>query len=161
MRTIEFGEDGTRTEALRDLVCVCPSIFGRLVSVATLREINPSGLVGLGSPCSLQENVAGLHQDLFSSWLNMSLKQQKADMAIYLARIGTRPIALSSLLARIQTLIPAEALDTERHLFLEDMALVYTMLCPEWEKEPAAQSVGLEGMELPVKLPAAGDARAA
>jgi hypothetical protein len=163
MRLTYLEEEDTRREALEDLVCASPSIFGRLVAIATLREISPPGLAASYTPSEIKEIVNGLHRDIFTSWLNLSLKQQKADITIYLARIGVRPIALSALLARIQTLIPPDADEPQRQLFLEDMAIAYALFSPDWEREPAAQGGAADRAELPVPLTGAGgsDARAA
>jgi hypothetical protein len=151
MRPTCFEVEETRSDELRDLVCGNPSLFGRLVAVSTLRDISPEGLTARYAPSEIQQTLRELHLDIFVSWLNLSLKQQKADLAIYLARIGARPIALSGLLARIQTLVPPDADQSQRNLFLEDMAVAYALFCPEWDREPA------------VAAPSAGegDARAA
>jgi len=137
MRPTLFEAEETRGEELRELVCGNPSIFGRLVAVSTLREISPGGLAARFAPSDIQQALGVLHRDIFVAWLNLSLKQQKADLAIYLARIGERPSALAGLLARIQSLIPLDSGDAERRLFMEDMAVAYALFCPEWSREPA------------------------
>jgi len=163
MRPTDFETGISRSEELEDLVCASPSIFGRLVAIATLREINPSALTIRLAAFEIQQVLNELHRSVFISWLNLSLKQQKADLSIYLARIGAQPIALSGLLARIHSLIPPEADTPQRELFLEDMAIAYALFCPEWEKEPATVSAAEERAEAPVpRTPAAGgDAKAA
>ena len=159
MKPTDFETGDTRAEELHDLVCASPSIFGRLVAIATLREINPSGLAVHFAPSEVYQMLNELHRGVFISWLNLSLKQQKADLNIYLARIGAQPIALSGLLARIHTLIPPDADAPQRELFLEDMAIAYALFCPEWEREPAIQGPAAQGVDVPVpQQPATGAA---
>ena len=129
----------TRSEELREMLCTSPSLFGRLVAIATLRDFNPRGLEVRRSPGEFQRTVNALHRNTFISWLNLSLKQQKADLTIYLSRIGTNPRALASLLSRVESLIPPDATESERDLFVGDISIAYAMFRPEWEKEPASQ----------------------
>lgn len=98
-----------------------PSVFGRLVYLASLRD-NLSGRYWHGAlTTSLGEEDADrtlclIHHQLFSKWLSFNLAEQKSDLDEY--QTGAEIPRYS---AQFRALVPRTARDVERQLFLTDL----------------------------------------
>ena len=104
-----------------------PSVFGRMVGIVLLFDAQTgryshrlSERFGIEE---IDQVLRRLHSEIFISWLSLPLRQQHADVAVYLATLGGRgqPLDLQALGRQC---IPAAAIAAERDLFLQDLALI-------------------------------------
>jgi hypothetical protein len=106
-----------------------PSVFGRLDYLARLRDPNTGAYQhhGLAQVFGAEEADRALrdsHLVSFQQWLEMNLKHQKADLALFFSGLLVERNTLIETwlrLAHYQNLIPAAAGEPERILFMEDI----------------------------------------
>jgi hypothetical protein len=91
----------------KDALAEIPSIFGRLVYLHSLET--PDHTIGLS------------HQQVFSQWLRLGLSEQIGDLRDYFE-------GCSSPFPDYRELVPANARDVERQLYLTDMETVLELL---------------------------------
>lgn len=118
-------------EAILDELSRYPSVLGRLVAIAALRDdvtgtYHHKTAVHFGVE-ETDRTLRRLHQDVLVAWLSLSLRQQQADVVIYLAALGIkaewfdfRKMGMSCL--------PHTATLPERDLFLLDLDLIQGLL---------------------------------
>src|ERR1035441_1604926 len=100
----------TSAPELNDLIVNQTSVFGQLVAMCTFRDFRPLGMAKqTGSP-AIESAARRLHQEILDGWLNLSVPEQKRDVAAYLVRIGADPAALAGLVSRAQELTPEGAM---------------------------------------------------
>ncbi|HEX5432426.1 MAG TPA: hypothetical protein VFW83_10700 [Bryobacteraceae bacterium] len=113
-----------------------PSIFGRLVYLASLRDPN-SGIYehyGLGSIFGREESRKALqesHARVFQEWLNLSLPGKRSDLLLYLRGVddGKRSVLRRWERAAIhRTYVPDSARKSETALFLEEFEVLLQIL---------------------------------
>ena len=129
-------EDATTcVEELRDVVLVSRSIIGRLIAVAALRDrATDQYRHALADRLGVEEVNSGLrqlHTEIFLRWLNLSLRQQTADLILYLRSIRSGHDVLVQLLDSAEAWIPADRAEMEHELFLGDLAMVLPMVREE------------------------------
>jgi len=108
-----------------------PSLLARLVAIATLRD-EGSGtyrhpLAAQFGNDEMDRILRRLHQDVFIAWLSLPLRQQQADVSIYL---GARGIKAEWFDFRKmgKSCLPQTATLPERDLFLLDLDLIQGLL---------------------------------
>ena len=70
--------------------------------------------------------LARLHQEIFIAWLSLPLRQQQADVAIYMAGLGIKPEWFDfGKMGR--SCLPKSATLPERDLFLLDLELIQAL----------------------------------
>src|SRR6266545_7405536 len=115
-------------QEVRETVFTSTSIFGRLVAVSTLRDRNNiyehELLSSKYGTAEIDRKLHSLHREAFNDWLCLSLRQQTADLKIYLAHFGEERPFERAVLVSASDLIPAEHIRPERELFLQDLNLV-------------------------------------
>jgi|SRR5581483_2030682 len=115
-------------EVWRKTLSQIPTLFGRLAYLASLRE-SPGGryrhevLTALLGPEDSDRALSRSHHQLFSEWLSYSLAEQKSDLDEYLnTEGGTRNYR------QYQNLIPSNAREVERQLYLTDLETLMELL---------------------------------
>jgi hypothetical protein len=123
---------------LNDLIANQASVLGQLVAMSTFRDFRPLSTTANQAGRSGMESAARrLHQGILDGWLNLSMLEQKRDVAAYLSEIGSDPAALAGLVARAPELTPEGSMPAQRDLFIHELAIIYLMLAHEWNSEPA------------------------
>lgn len=105
-----------------------PTVFGRLVYMASLRDAasgryTHESLVSLQGAEDADRTLCHSHHQVFSEWLGFSLAEQKSDLDDYLRAAGSTRYAL-----RYRELIPPTARDVERQLYLTDLETLVELL---------------------------------
>ncbi len=128
------------TDLWRHTLARVPTLFGRLVYLASLRNLN-SGLYEHGGLAQMfgdeqaSETLRRSHLQVFQDWLCLNLEQQKADLQEYLGELPGPPAAVLRewlQLAPYRNLVPAAAQDVERQLYLSDLETLLTVLRHEY-----------------------------
>ena len=113
-----------------------PTVYGRLVHLASLRDQN-SGIYrhhGLSAAFGRDQSNRALresHERTFSGWLSLSLEEQHTDLTAYLGTLEEPPrIVLDHWLASrvYRTQPPASARAVERELFSRDLEVLLIVL---------------------------------
>jgi hypothetical protein len=131
-----LGDFGTKSqlwgspgaEAWRNTLLQIPTLFGRLVYLASLRDpatghyYHPGLAQSLGAE-DADRSLCNSHHQVFQQWLGFSLEEQKSDLDEYL-RFGSAPrYALP-----YRKLVPATAREVERQLYLTDLETLLELL---------------------------------
>lgn len=120
-----------------------PSIFGRMVYLASLRNSNSGdyehhGVAQFFGAENASTALGESHQEVFAEWLCMDLPQQKRDLDVYLSGLeGVRRTVLSTWL-RLEPYrgcVPASAREVERELYLADLETLLALLRNEYGVE--------------------------
>lgn len=116
---------------LYDLLIQNPSIFGRLVLVASLRspakKTNPQGLPDRFRNPSLDQAISRWHQAFFMEWLALSLSQQQHDVDIYWTSLGRTADQLKRVREEGEAAIPPLVEWAERQYFLQNLTFIHTV----------------------------------
>lgn len=120
-----------------------PTVYGRLVYLASLRSADSGryehhGLSLLFGAAEANQALCECHEQTFAQWLDFTLEEQKADLSLYIADLGTEKRALIEnwlLLAPYRNLMPALAGSPERDLFLNDLAILLDLLKNQYGAE--------------------------
>lgn len=113
-----------------------PTNFGRLVYLASLRNPNSGtyehhGLAQIYGPEESDQTIRQSHMRIFSEWLCFGLEQQKEEVAEYMTCLEERlPLVIENWtrFSPYQSLVPADAREAERQLYLKDMGRVMEAL---------------------------------
>ncbi|MEX2263127.1 MAG: hypothetical protein WD696_14320 [Bryobacteraceae bacterium] len=116
-----------------------PTRFGRLVYLSGLRELNTGAYEhhGLAQSFGTEEadrTLRASHEQTFAEWLNLGLEKQKMDLDEYLDELKEdtgRIVANWARLAPYRDLIPANARDVERKLYVTDLEVLVNLLMNE------------------------------
>lgn len=149
----QMTDNQERNKAIQDLwtrtLAQVPTTFGRVAYLASLRDPNTGRYehFGLAQIYSLEEADQALrwsHARAFSDWLNYSLAEQKDDLEAYLLSLeGDRQTVLRTwaTLSPYRNLLPADASEAERQLFMSDLELILDLLrtgpSPSWQSSGA------------------------
>jgi hypothetical protein len=130
----------------RNTLSQIPTVFGRLVYLASLRNSNNGNYEHYGLALVFGEDEANRalkdsHSTVFAEWLTFNLEQQKADLDLYLAGLfeDKRVVVETWVrLAPYQNLIPAAIRGVERRLYINDLSAlielfknVYAVAAPD------------------------------
>jgi len=99
-----------------------PSVFERLIKVASLANIEPEGD---------QEAVHAEHLAVFGSWLVLSLRDKHADLEVSAADQGRSAAGMMRHWiqpSHYQDLIPRSALAIERELFIMELEVLFLVV---------------------------------
>jgi hypothetical protein len=113
-----------------------PTVSGRLIYLATLRDVN-SGTYrhhGLITAFGREESLKALresHQTAFESWLNLSLAEKNEDLRDYLRALDdSQEEVIEHWLqsGNYRTYVPASAMKAEADLFCQDLETLLQLL---------------------------------
>lgn len=112
----------------RNTISQIPSVFGRLVYLASLRNPNNGSYEHHGLALVFGEDEANKalknsHSAIFAEWLSFNLEQQKADLDLYISALfeDKRVVVETWIrLAPYRNLLPASVPSVERRLYLAD-----------------------------------------
>ncbi|HEV3199104.1 MAG TPA: hypothetical protein VGZ73_14425 [Bryobacteraceae bacterium] len=117
------------TELWRRTLSQIPTVFGRLVYLASLRDAATNryahaSLTPLLGAEDADRTLCHSHHQVFSQWIGFSLAEQKADLDEYIRETGGR----KHLLQQYGNLVPAKARDVERQLYITDLETLVELL---------------------------------
>ncbi len=127
----------TADQVWRNTVLQIPTVFGRLVFLASLYDPS-SGKYRSGTLDSLLEPQAAdrairhSHYQVFSQWLSFNLAEQKEDISEFLNGSGARGRAAAQAALLYRQLIPASAREVERQLYCADLETLLEVLKAEY-----------------------------
>ncbi len=132
-------ERGAVADVYRNSLARIPTLFGRLVYLTRLRCIDTGRYEHAGLAQIFGENEADKalrkqHTMTFQSWLNLSSREQMADLQSYLQSLGTnRRTTLDTWqkLGPYRNLVPASAAVEEKSLFVADVESLLRSLTAE------------------------------
>jgi hypothetical protein len=128
-RTVGVAFDRSAAADLwRNTVSQIPTVFGRLVYLASLRNPNSGGYEhhGLAQVFGEEEANKALrnsHAAVFAEWLSFNLEQQKADLDLYISDLREKKEVVIDTwirLAPYRNLPPASVRGVERRLYITD-----------------------------------------
>ena len=118
-------------DAITDELCRHPSVLARLVAVAGMwdeqsRTYRHRLAAHFGTE-EIDRTLRRLHQEVFVAWLSLPLRQQQADVNIYLSALGIKA-EWFDFRKMGRSCIPQTATLPERDLFLLDLDLIQGLL---------------------------------
>ena len=123
-------------EGLSDALFRSPAIFGRLVAISELRDktngVYNHPLASVFGVPLVDWTLHCLHREIFVRWLNYNLEQQEKDLLVWLRWLGGNEEETTRLLQAIERrryeLLPAQHLEPEAALFLDDISIVLVLV---------------------------------
>lgn len=120
----------------RNTVSQIPTVFGRLVYLASLRNPNSGSYEHHGLALVFGEEEANKalknsHTAVFAEWLSFNIEQQKADLDLYISGLfeDKRQVIETWLrLAPYRNLLPTSVRGVERRLYLADFTALLELL---------------------------------
>lgn len=127
---------GAAADLWRHTLSHIPCVFGRLVYLASLRNLNTGRYEHHGLSLVFGEEEANRtlresHEKYYNEWLEFRLEHQKADLDLYLSSLSTdrRTILETWLrLAPYRNFIPTSVRGFQRDLYLQDLDLLLNLL---------------------------------
>ena len=112
----------------RNTVSQIPTVFGRLVYLASLRNPNNGSYEHHGLALVFGEDEANKalkssHSAVFAEWLSFNLEQQKADLDLYISALfEDKRVVIENWirLTPYHNLLPASVRGVEKRLYLAD-----------------------------------------
>ena len=116
---------------LYELVLQTPSLFGRLVYVASLWNPETSrydrGLPDRFRGVETDKALARWHQSFFIDWLSQSLTEKEKDVSLYWRNVGSRENG-KTVREIGEAAIPPLVRSEERKFFLQDLTFIQALL---------------------------------
>src|SRR5271154_4683154 len=120
----------------RNTISQIPSVFGRLVYLASLRNPNNGcyehhGLALVFGEDEANKALKNSHTAVFADWLSFNIEQQKADLDLYISGLfeDKRLIIETWIqLAPYNNLIPTSLRGVERRLYITDFTALLELL---------------------------------
>jgi hypothetical protein len=117
-----------------------PSTYGRMVYLASLRSANSEryehhGLAMRFSPERADTVLRASHEQVFQDWLALSVREQKADIDLYLSSLDDNKQLVVETWLKIMpfhNLPPGRARGVEADLFLADFRVLLELLRNEY-----------------------------
>jgi len=129
-------ERGAAPDLWRNTLSRIPTRFGRLVYLSSLRDQNSGhyehhGLIQIFGAKEADQTLRQSHADVFGDWLQLHLEEQKTDVEEYLSSLAEDIKMVLSTWLRLspyRNLVPSDAREVERKLFLADLEAVLEVL---------------------------------
>lgn len=123
-----------------------PSSYGRLVYLASLRNSNTGryehhGLILLFGDDAADHALRESHGAVFREWLDMTLEQQSADLALYFTSLPASRKTLTQNWLRLRPYVsipPIWANPAEHDLFQANLEILLNLLLNASSVEPAS-----------------------
>ena len=139
-RTKGIAQRSAAADIWRHTLSQIPSIFGRLVYLASLRDQNTGryehhGLALVFSEDEANRSLRQSHNAAFAAWIAFNLEQQKSDLDLYLSQFfeNKRQVIETWLrLAPYRNLVPSTVRGLERKLYLSDLEALLQLLKNEY-----------------------------
>jgi hypothetical protein len=136
MRANDALDRSAASDLWRNTLSQIPSVFGRLVYLASLRNSNSGRYEHHGLTLVFGEEEANRalkrsHSQVFREWLTFNLEQQKADLDLYLAGLyeDKRTVLTTWLdLAPYRNLIPFTLRGVEKRLYTADLKALLELM---------------------------------
>jgi hypothetical protein len=133
-------ERGAAADLWRHTLSRIPSLFGRLVYLASLRDSNTGtydhhGLSRVFSPDEANRTLRDSHNRVFAEWLKCGLEQQKSDLDSYFTGMATPKADLVAKWMRLKpylNFLPARSSVVERKLYVSDVEVLLQILKSEY-----------------------------
>ena len=134
--TIRTLDRSAACDLWRRTLSQVPSVFGRLVYLSGLRNMNSGRYEHHGLALVFGEDEANRalkksHLQAFQEWLAFNLEQQKADLDLYLSSVTTdKKTTLENWIQETpyRNLIPTSVRQTERRLYMADLNAILALL---------------------------------
>lgn len=134
---------GAAADLWRHTLSQIPSVFGRLVYLASLRDSNSGcyehhGLALVFGETEADSTLKDSHRRAFSEWLNFGLEHQKADLDLYFSSLATDKRTLLTTWVRLTpylNFMPARTSAVERKLYIADLEVLLQLLRNEYGVE--------------------------
>jgi CheY-like chemotaxis protein len=119
-------------ETLRDEIFRSRSLFGRLIMASKLwnwgKNRYEHRLSNRYSCQDVDDAMRLVHHEALVSWLSFSLRQQKADVSIYLEGVSHSAAEVHRLQALGKAALPQTAIEAERQFFLSQLSVIQRLL---------------------------------
>lgn len=141
LRTTSVLKRGALADLWRHTLSHIPTVFGRMVYLASVRNANSGkyehhGLALVYGEDDADHALRRSHVKAFDEWINFTLEQQKADLDLYLSALqeNKRTILATWLELRpFENLVPAAVRRaTERRLYLADLEALLELVRNEY-----------------------------
>jgi len=136
MRANDALDRSAASDLWRNTLSQIPSVFGRLVYLASLRNANSGRYEHHGLALVFGEDEANRalkksHSRVFREWLTFNLEQQKVDLDLYLSGLNEdkRTVLTTWLeLAPYRNLIPFTLRGVEKRLYTADLKALLELM---------------------------------
>lgn len=128
----QFPQTNNPALELYDLLLQNPSIFGRLLHVASLW--NPQAntyersLPERFQNAGLDKSISRWHQAFFLEWVALSLEQQQNDVLAYWNHLGRHPEQIKTIREQGEAAIPPLVEWAERQTFVQNLGFIQSLL---------------------------------
>ncbi|SRR6266478_5174354 len=120
----------------RNTLSQIPSIFGRLVFLSSLRNLNSGryehhGLALVFGRLEASRALRRSHREAFAEWLSYNIEEQKADLDLYFSGQVEDNRTILRTWERLETyrnFVPGSAKDVEKKLYLSDLRAILSLL---------------------------------
>jgi hypothetical protein len=129
----------------RNTISQIPTVFGRLVYLASLRNPNNGcyehhGLALVFGEDEANKALRNSHAAVFAEWISFNLEQQKADLDLYISGLfDDKRVVVDTWirLAPYRNLLPASVRGVERRLYIADFTALLELLRAANDVAPA------------------------
>lgn len=133
---MRFLERGAASDLWRNTLSHIPTLFGRLVYLASLRNPNSGvyqhhGMALLYGDEEADKALRESHAKVFGEWLRAGLEIQKADLDGYLSGlVENKPVVIDTWMKLMphRNLVPLTASQADRLLFVDDFETLLRVL---------------------------------
>jgi hypothetical protein len=120
----------------RNTLSQIPTVFGRLVYLASLRNANSGryehhGLALIFGEDEANKALKKSHSEVFAQWIAFNIEQQKADLDLYISSLyeDRRTVVETWLtLEPYRNIIPTAVRAVERRLYVSDLTALMELL---------------------------------
>jgi hypothetical protein len=136
----QAGNDAAAGDLWRRTLEQIPTVYGRLVYLATLRNANSGryehhGLATRFSEDQAERVLNNSHEETFREWLALSLREQKGDLDSYLSSLDDDKRVVVETWLRImpfRNLMPGSSSGVEADLYISDFRVLLELLKHEY-----------------------------
>jgi len=129
--------DGTaKSDLWRNTLSRISSVFGRLIYLANLRNVNSGkyehyGLTVVFGDLEAHRALKKSHREVFSEWLAFHIERQKSDLQLYFSEQPEDERTILKAWEKLQpyrNFIPSAAKEVEKKLYLADLRAILAVL---------------------------------